>query len=191
MEQKILNQKTVLDILSIKNDLNQYCGTVLSGDSSNIEALVASKYFKHMFGSKFTRQDETESVNSMLNYGYAIIRGAISRSIVAHGLQPFLGIHHKSILNNFNLADDLIEVFRPLVDLYVVSKNLLLEKELTPKIKCQLLNLLNVDMLFDNKKLCMSDCIDKVVSSYVKCLTDNVQFIKLPKIILISEHKYE
>ena len=87
---------------------------VLSGDPKNIEAQAAAYYFKRIYGKQFIRSRESIT-NAMLNYGYAIVRGMIARSIVCHGYEPSLGIFHKSELNGFNLADDFIEPFRPLV----------------------------------------------------------------------------
>lgn len=85
---KIFNQLKVLDICSIPNDLKKYYAKIKSADTDNIEAIVANQYFKLLFGNKFTRQNEC-LINASLNYGYAIVRGVIARTVVAHGLLPF------------------------------------------------------------------------------------------------------
>lgn len=84
-------------------------------------------YFPALFGTGFSRGSD-DIRNAALNYGYAILRGAIARNLVIHGLEPCIGIHHRSELNNFNLADDIIEPFRPAVDLFVATHILLLSQ---------------------------------------------------------------
>jgi CRISPR-associated protein Cas1 len=86
-----------------------------SGDPGNVEARAARGYWATLFDD-FSRGDETDLRNKMLNYGYAVIRAAIARALAASGLLPCLGLFHDSAANAFNLADDVIEPFRPLVD---------------------------------------------------------------------------
>lgn len=93
---------------------------VASGDPGNIEALAARDYWGALFAD-FTRGDEGDLRNKMLNYGYAIVRAAIARALVACGLLPCFGLFHESAANAFNLADDLFEPFRPLVDVKVFA----------------------------------------------------------------------
>jgi CRISPR-associated protein Cas1 len=88
---------------------------VVSGDPDNVEARAAREYWSALFDN-FTRGNEMDLRNKMLNYGYAVVRAAIARALVANGLLPCFGIHHESDANAFNLADDLFEPFRPLVD---------------------------------------------------------------------------
>lgn len=88
---------------------------VTPGDPENIEARAARHYWPRLFPG-FTRQNESDLRNAMLNYGYAIMRAAIARALVAAGLLPAIGLHHASALNQFNLADDVLEPFRPIVD---------------------------------------------------------------------------
>jgi CRISP-associated protein Cas1 len=88
---------------------------VASGDPDNIEAQAARAYWSALF-EKFTRSDDTDRRNALLNYGYAVVRAALARACVASGLLPAFGIHHASKTNAFNLIDDLIEPFRPFVD---------------------------------------------------------------------------
>jgi CRISP-associated protein Cas1 len=93
--------------------------TVQSGDATNREATGAQRYFPLFFGKGFKRDRDEAGVNAMLNYGYTIVRAATARSIVAAGLHPALGLHHKSRGDGLRLADDLMEPFRPAVDLIV------------------------------------------------------------------------
>lgn len=96
-------------------------GEVKSGDTSNVEARAARRYWQHLFGEPFRRNHEAEDANRLLNYGYAVLRAIIARAICAAGLHPTLGIHHHHQENAFCLADDLMEPFRPLVDRVVVE----------------------------------------------------------------------
>lgn len=92
---------------------------VRSGDSGNVEAQAAQRYWPLLFGSAFRRDRAAEGVNSLLNYGYTVLRAATARAVVAAGLHPTLGIHHHNAGNAMCLVDDLMEPFRPLIDLTV------------------------------------------------------------------------
>ena len=94
---------------------------IRSGDPTNIEAQGAQKYLPAMLGAGFRRDRDAEGVNAFLNYGYTVLRAATARSIVAAGLHPSLGLHHKSKGSALRLADDLMEPFRPAVDLIAVD----------------------------------------------------------------------
>ena len=124
---KITNQSQVLDT-SANDDRAYLCSLtkrITSGDSTNIEAQAAKVYWSMLF-QNFTRHlDEQDIRNSALNYGYAIMRGMIARALVGVGFLPAFGLHHHSELNALNLADDIIEPFRPFVD--VLVKELLAE----------------------------------------------------------------
>lgn len=89
---------------------------VRSGDPDNLEAQAAQRYWPRLFGADFRRDREAEGVNALLNYGYAVVRAATARAIVAAGLIPSLGVHHRHRGNPFCLADDLLEPYRPFVD---------------------------------------------------------------------------
>jgi len=111
-----------------------------------MEAQASAYYFPQMFGRCFHRSQEGW-VNAALDYGYAVMRGAVARALVAHGLLPTVGIFHSSEQNAFNLADDLIEPYRALVDLHVSTRRKSDETaELTPSDKVDLVGLLNVDV---------------------------------------------
>jgi len=89
---------------------------VRSGDPDNLEAQAAQRYWPRLFGKEFRRDRDADGVNALLNYGYAIVRAAAARAIVAAGLIPSLGVFHRNRANPFCLADDLLEPYRPLVD---------------------------------------------------------------------------
>ena len=165
---------------------------VQSGDKTHVEAKAAAYYFRALYGDEFTRDNEC-IINSAMNYAYAIIRGLIARSIVCYGLEPSLGMFHHSELNSFNLADDLIEVFRPLVDLYVASHFDIAEvdSDLTPQIKRDLFNIINYDMSMKGDKRVISNCIDMLVYSYSGAIQGNRTDLELPELIPLQVHSYE
>jgi len=94
---------------------------VRSGDPDNLEAQAARRYWPALMGADFRRDRDADGANSLLNYGYAVMRATLARAVVAAGLHPTIGIHHANRGNAFALADDLIEPFRPLVDALVLS----------------------------------------------------------------------
>ena len=144
---KIQNQRAVLSICTKEDPfITVLQNRVTSGDTENIEAHVARRYWSALFGDSFTRDQSMMGINTLLNYGYAILRGATARAIVSTGLYPAIGIHHSNQGNSFVLADDLMEPFRPLVDkaVYDIWKNHGLE--LTKDKKSVLANLLRDDL---------------------------------------------
>lgn len=125
VKNKIENQYNLLKHLNLSMDtigkLVNFSYEVYPFDSTNREGLSAKLYFRELFGSEFKRFED-DVVNAGLNYGYSILRSQISKSIIAKGLSPSLGIFHKGYNNPYNLSDDIIEVFRPLIDEYVYKK---------------------------------------------------------------------
>jgi CRISPR-associated protein Cas1 len=99
------------------------------------EAHAARLYWQALFGPEFSRRDDDDEVNSLLNYGYAIVRSLTARAICKAGLHPAIGVHHKNQYNPFVLADDLMEPFRPVIDRVAIT----LGSELTKEAKRELL----------------------------------------------------
>lgn len=163
---------------------------VKSGDTDNIEGYAAKKYFGKLFSEDFIRRDDAV-INSMLNYGYAVVRACIAKYIAIYGLEPSIGLFHHSELNNFNLADDLIEPFRPIVDLYVSQYNLAEATELTKKMKAGLIQLLNVDVSIDEKKQSVNYAIEQVVQSLIRTYKSEADELILPNLLPIKVHSYE
>lgn len=194
IKEKILNQAKCLKMLGLDaTPLFEMETHVSSGDAKNIEATAANYYFKQLFANKFTRKD-INLINSALNYGYAIIRGLIARNIAITGLLPFLGIKHKNDQNNFNLADDLIEPFRPFVDYYIFNNfkfQVLNDDDLTPIYKKEIFNMLNFELLINNERHVVSNAIEMTVQSFVLSLKENANKIILPQLISLQEHEYE
>ena len=163
---------------------------VKSGDTENKEAIAAKGYFPTLFGKNFNREYDN-IYNNCLNYGYSIIRGAIARSIVSYGYMPAIGIHHKSELNNYNLADDFIEPFRPIVDLWVKT-NIQDNTEFDKYIRAELVNLLNADIFIQGKLQSVNNAINVMIASYTTAINANdYKKLELPEIIPIRIHSYE
>jgi len=191
VKQKIYNQAKCLEILSRPkyNDLYSIAARVTSGDANNDEATAAALYFRYLFGDGFRRGDDCIE-NAALNYGYSILRGSISRNLVIHGLEPCLGLHHHSELNNFNLADDLIEPYRPIVDLFVASSDFVSD-ELTPQMKKSLFNITNYLVFQSGKKFRIMSSVGRSAASLASCIGENTSEIELPELIPLELHHYE
>jgi CRISPR-associated protein Cas1 len=193
--QKIKNQAICLEFNGCdkaSDELIKMSKEVQSGDRLHVEAKAAAFYFKSLWGNDFTRED-THIINSALNYAYAIIRGLIARSVVCYGLEPSLGVFHCSELNSYNLCDDLIEPFRPLVDLYI-SKHYDISDifdELSPEDKRNLFGIVNLDMNVKGEKHIISNCIDMLVASYSSVLQGKRTELDLPELMQLQVHRYE
>ena len=188
--QKIENQATILKLCGIDEwkSIDVLKSMVKSGDPDNMEAVAASKYFKLLFGKNYTRTQDN-FINPKLNYGYSILRSTISKYLVVYGYEPSLGIFHKSNLNSFNLSDDIIEPFRPIVDLYV--KKFALEDEIDTHTKASLANLLNCDLIIDNKLFACAKAIELTIKSLSSWYNDKNKSLLLPQIIDLEQHTYE
>ncbi len=116
VQEKILNQSRVLNKHNCDNRIKHMASCVLSGDTGNMEGIAARMYFPALFGHDFLRNHNAGGINSFLNYGYAILRGAMARMVVAAGLNPSYGIQHHNQLNPMCLVDDLMEPYRPIID---------------------------------------------------------------------------
>jgi len=192
--QKVRNQSLCLKLSGRTGDteLQKMCKEVQSGDRTHVEAKAAAFYFRNLFGPEFSRGEE-HIINAALNYGYAIVRGMIARSLVCYGMEPSIGLFHRSELNSYNLADDFIEPFRPIVDLYVASKFDMSESShaLTPEIKRELYGIVNFEMQIKGEKRILSNCVDGMAASYSSVLQDKCEMLSLPELIQLQVHSYE
>jgi len=155
--QKIQQQSKTLERAG-KNiqQLHKLAKKVKSGDPENIEAQAAKKYWNLLFGDDFRRNIDEPGINSLLNYGYSIVRAMIARAIVGSGLHPALGIFHKNQYNGLCLADDLMEPFRPWVDWLVfnhVMKNSNEDIEINQQTKTLFLSLPNDSVQYEKNKM--------------------------------------
>lgn len=189
VRRKIKNQIQTLDILEKRNKielLQRYELEIENADRTNREGLASRTYFKELFGNQFKRFEE-DVINFCLNYSYQVIRSKIAQQIVACGYYPALGIHHCSEYNSFNLADDLIEVFRPIVD-YFVYQLLSESKEdyLTPALKNQLVNILNEKIMYRNQNQKIQQVVNSFLTDIFSFLeTGDIERIHFPELIWI------
>jgi len=181
---KILNQATILSHFTTDDEkqLFELAKKVSSGDKENLEAQAARKYWQRLFGESFRRNFEESGINSMLNYGYAILRSATARAIFASGLHPAIGIHHTNQENAFCLVDDLMEPFRPMVDFIVrkiaeENKNI---EELTPEIKRSLTKILSLDLSTSAGTTPISNCLTRLCQSFVRSLENGEASLDFP-----------
>lgn len=174
---KIYNQASVLSHLKVANEpihhLYSLGDTVDIADRTNREGHAAKLYFKYLFGDSFVRErNSIDGINSGLNYGYIVLRSAVVRSIVAHGLHPAFGIGHKNQYNSFNLADDLIEPFRPIIDLWI---NIMMVSDdyLDKQKKQKLVHLISTNkILIGNQKQTILNAINILVQSFIKGMNE-------------------
>ena len=189
---KILNQSLCLQELGYQKDaeiLSAMRTRVRSGDPDNVEAAAAQKYFRALYGKAFTRNTDCPQ-NAALNYGYAVLRGSMARFLSAYGFLPAMGLHHRNMLNSFNLADDFMEAFRPVVDL-LVSACVTADDSLTPAIKRQLFNVLNLDILSGESHHSVSYAMERLVQSFARSLQEKRANLCLPKLLPLQQHQYE
>lgn len=185
---KIANQGKVL-----KMNTEVECGCmeawskdVRSGDSMNLEARAAAYYWKNIFSTipEFTRDREGDYPNNMLNYGYAILRAIVARSLVGSGILPTLGIHHQNRYNAYCLADDIMEPYRPFVDQLVLKlmKEYPGVEELTKEIKAKLLTIPTLDVVINRKRSPLMVAATLTTASLAKCFTGEIRKIDYPEI---------
>lgn len=169
VSQKIKNQIAVLENYHLaKDDVQNELDQLEINDESNREAIAARKYFMLLFDKDFVRRD-TSAINAALDYGYAILLSSFNREIVMNGYLTYFGIHHFSQENQFNLASDLMEPFRPFVDYWVKAHEGI--KELTPDIKYGLVELLSLEIKFNGKSTLLTNAITVYTRECLKFLS--------------------
>lgn len=186
IQSKINNQAAVLT-LCIKEDIKCmriWANDVRSGDPDNLEARAAAFYWKTLFHDikGFTREREGLPPNNLLNYGYAILRAVIARSLVTSGLLPTLGIHHHNRYNAYCLADDIMEPYRPFVDQVVYNlyaKNTL---ELTKEAKATLLSIPTIEVRINGKRSPLMVAASQTTASLYKCFSGEIRKIIYPEL---------
>jgi CRISP-associated protein Cas1 len=183
---KIINQAALLEWkrIPVKN-MQNWAKEVKSGDSENHEATAAAYYWKNIFPDflEFRRERFGPSPNNLLNYGYAILRAIVARSLVASGLLPTLGIFHRNQYNAYCLADDIMEPYRPFVDRIVVDIVRMNGKflELSPNMKKQLLAIPAMDVKIKGEKSPLMVAVQKTTASLVKCFEGKTRRIEYPE----------
>lgn len=185
IECKIRNQAALLDMLGRDGKvLKPYYMNVLSGDSDNREGLAAKIYWQQMYGRRFNRNRNGEDPNSLLNYGYAILRAAVARALLGSGLFPAFGLFHRNRYNAFPLADDVMEPYRPFVDyavyqIFGYSSEACLDKEA----KQSLVRVLFTDVKMKDQIRPLQVALSMTTASLVRALKDKKESIIYPSFV--------
>lgn len=196
---KIENQAKTIEILDldlkIRDDLLKLRDDVKDGDITNRESFAAKIYFNELMQCSFSRGNDEIVLNGALNYAYAIVRSTIAKIGIAYGLNMQLGIHHKNEYNEFNLADDLIEPFRPIVDLYTYK---LMEGEefFSSSHRKDLVTLLYKKILYGGRNIDIEKAIDEYLCAYstlIRGINDKIEYplvenVEFAKSNYIFEH---
>ena len=172
VQAKVRNQAANLETDSpVRRRLLALAAEVKSGDPANVEAQAAKIYWAEWLGSGsgFRRDQDGDGVNAQLNYGYAVVRAAVGRALVAAGLHPALGIHHCNRANAFCLADDMLEPFRPFVDRAVRELSEAGQDALNPETKRKLLGLLTATVRVDGQTGPLMVALHRTTASLVGC----------------------
>jgi CRISP-associated protein Cas1 len=181
---KILNQAGLLKEKGIgTKNMEYWAKNVTSGDTQNHEARAAAYYWQNLIKvENFNRQQKGLPPNNLLNYGYAILRGITARALVSSGMLPTLGIFHRNKYNAYCLADDIMEPYRPFVDLIVCH---IMEteddiNELTVNIKKELLSIPALDVMIDGNKSPLMVAMSRTTNSLHECFEGSSRKILYP-----------
>lgn len=181
---KISNQSALLKLKGIATErMDYFIRQVKSDDSTNVEGRAAAYYWDNIFGEmSFVRHRFGEPPNNMLNYGYAVLRACVARSLISSGLFPTIGIHHRNKYNPYCLADDIMEPYRAYVDSFVLG---LLEQfeppeDLTPAIKKELLKIPVTDIIIDGSRSPLMVGMQRTTASLADCLAGTHRKILYP-----------
>ncbi len=181
---KIENQAALLKRVGIDTKkMDFYLTDVKSGDSGNVEGRAAAYYWDNLFsGAIFLRHRFGEPPNNLLNYGYAVLRAIVARSLIASGLFPSIGIHHRNKYNPYCLADDIMEPFRPYVDSLVLDiiQEIPELEELSPEIKKRLLQIPVIDVVIDGKSSPLMVGVQRTTASLASCFDGETRKIMYP-----------
>ncbi len=188
IQAKISNQAAILQQcrnFHAKNML-AWASDVRSGDVENMEARAAAFYWKTLFPtiSDFTRGRDGVPPNNLLNYGYAILRAIVARSLVGSGLLPTLGIHHHNRYNAYCLADDIMEPYRPFVDrivIEIVDSGTSFDV-LTKELKVKMLKIPVLDVFIDGRRNPLMIAVSHTTASLAKCFLGDIRKIAYPKL---------
>jgi len=187
VREKITNQQVTLDHFDnnagFSQELALLAKRVKSGDPENMEAQAARHYWTALLGTNFRRDRQSGAENSLLNYGYSILRAATARAVCGAGLTPALGIHHHNRKNSFALVDDLMEPYRPLVDMAVrkiVDDGGAAIETLTPEIKKKLTKVLDTDVQLEKGVSTVMNSLHRMAQTFVTSLHDKENKVAFP-----------
>jgi len=180
---KIAAQICTLEIAERKSTrLGRLFDKVRSGDPENIEAQAALIYWRTLMGNRFRRDSTADGVNSILNYGYSIMRAMTARALVGTGLHPAIGFHHKNQYNGLCLADDVMEPFRPWIDSLVHEMDISSDsKKITREVKQKILGLLSEQVQYGSEKMPLMVSAHYLAAQVKQALSDSSITLSYPK----------
>ena len=178
---KLQNQASVLRAIKCPDaPLLRLANKVKSGDPLNNEAQGARVYWKFLFGETFRRDKKADGLNTLLNYGYTILRATTARAVIAAGLHPSIGLHHSNDQNAMRLVDDLMEPFRPIVDFEIWKLNQKGIDTLSPETKKILALTMYLDVKTQNGQTPISIAIQNLATSLALLFTKEQDKLDLP-----------
>jgi CRISPR-associated protein Cas1 len=178
---KLQQQAVALETVGAPSiPLSALAAKVRSGDPENLEAQGARRYWTLLFGEEFRRDQNAGGLNAMLNYGYTVLRAATARAVVAAGLHPTIGLHHSNANNALRLVDDLMEPFRPMIDLKVWQLRREGEIQITPATKRALVRSLYDDMQTDVGVTPVIVCTQRLATSLAQVCLGEREKLDLP-----------
>lgn len=186
VQAKIENQAYNLNKCTgaVVKNMNAWAEDVKSGDPDNYEARAAVYYWNNFFPQikGFTRNREGIPPNNLLNYGYAVLRAVVARALVASGLIPTLGIHHRNKYNAYCLADDIMEPYRPFVDklVFEIVASGVDVVDLTQEIKTKLLGIPVLDVIINGQRSPLMIAVGQTTASLYQCYAGEIRKIKYP-----------
>jgi CRISPR-associated protein Cas1 len=181
VQDKIRAQAAVLEeVLQSDEGLRALVPRVRSGDPDNVEARAARRYWSKLFpDGRFRRRDGEDVRNARLNYGYAVLRSVTARAVCGAGLHPSFGLFHSNAYNPFALADDLMEPFRPLIDLVAHAGQ---ETELSPETKHKLIGVMLSRYSAGGEERTLVDILTRVAHSLARIVMGGREALWLPEV---------
>ena len=182
IRQKIISQAQNLLFIGDQtqaNLLQSYAENVEAGDSSNREGHAAKVYFNSLFGYEFSR-DQDSTVNACLDFAYSLVLSCVSRTLSALSCITQLGIWHDSIYNPYNLSCDIMEVFRPFADRFVLLLDIDDNSEFDSSLRHKILEIYEMQLVLGDKKQYLLNAIDVYARAVIRSLTEDVNNIELP-----------
>ncbi|MFZ6675144.1 type II CRISPR-associated endonuclease Cas1 [Undibacterium sp. Xuan67W] len=181
VKSKLQQQAAALEAANVASiPLSSLVRKVRSGDPDNFEAQGARRYWSLLFGDDFRRDQQSGGLNSMLNYGYTVLRATTARAVVAAGLHPTMGLHHSNQGNAMRLVDDLMEPFRPMIDLKVWQLHKQGESSITPESKRALVRTMYDDMQTNVGVTPVIVCTQKLATSLAQIFIGEKDKLDLP-----------
>ena len=182
VQAKIKHQAWCLDVCEKEGRSGLYflASKVKSGDIENHEAQAAARYWKLLLGDDFRRKRDGLPPNSMLNYGYTVLRAAVARALCGGGLHPSFGLHHHNRYNAYPLADDMMEPFRPLIDRQIFQFWQAGENSVTPNVKQALLEVLSQDVYLAGEKRPLMNALHFLSANLLRTLAGDDSSLVIP-----------